>query len=68
MRVTQELWVRACRFKCGRCNDVFVVTVRHACETRGINISYSFANAQGDEVTPETQTTGAEHMRFDWFS
>lgn len=37
------------------------MTVSRACERRGNNASYSFANAMRDCVSPETQTTVAGH-------
>lgn len=39
------------------------MTVRCVCESLYNSISYSFANATSDCVTPETQTTVAEHTQ-----
>lgn len=47
------------------------MTVRRACDSRGINVSYSFADATRNVTTPDTQTAVAEmHIRssFAWAS
>lgn len=68
MCVMQELWERECRlYYCH--SKVAEMAVGRICTSRDINVSYSFAIAQNNYVSPKTQTTVAkmlEKMKFAW--
>lgn len=63
MLVMQELWMHVLRFEHGHSRKWPKLAVHRACANRGINLSYSFADAMSDDVTPETQITVADHAQ-----
>lgn len=44
MRATQDLWEHVWRLKYAHNKEVAATTDHLACESRGIDVSYSFAN------------------------
>lgn len=51
LRPRRDLLVRVCRLKHSHNMEMAEMTVRRACESRGINVYYGFANAN-DGLTP----------------
>lgn len=68
MRVMQDLWVYVFRLKYGdNGKNVAEMSCRRAGESRGTSVSYNFANAARNSVTPETQMAVAVHAQTSSF-